>query len=71
MELHIARSLEFLVDEVVHAAAGINETGGDDGQAATLSRIAGGTEEVLGGIKGGGVNPAGQGATTGGHRQVV
>jgi len=56
MEFHIACPLELFIDELIHAATGINEAGGDDGQAPTFSSIAGSAEELLGWVEGGWVN---------------
>src|SRR5258707_396168 len=35
-QLHVAGALEFFVDHIIHAAAGINQRGGDDSQAAAF-----------------------------------
>ena len=48
MEFHIAGALELFVDEVVEAAAGVDECGGDDGKTAAVFTVAGGAEEFLG-----------------------
>jgi len=71
VQFHIPRPLELLVDKLVHTAAGINEAGGDDGQAAAFKGIAGGAEEVLGRVEGGGVNAPRQSPAAGGHDQVI
>src|SRR5688500_3799621 len=36
VDLHVAGALELLVDHVVHAAAGVDERGGDDGERAAF-----------------------------------
>ncbi len=56
MKLHVAGTFEFLVDKVIHTAAGINQAGGDDGQAPSLFDITGGAEETLGRVQGGRVD---------------
>src|SRR5476651_551649 len=45
VHLHIAGALEFLVDHVVHARAGFDQRGGDDGQRAAFLDVARGAEE--------------------------
>ena len=32
VDLHVAGALEFLIDDLIHSGAGLNECGGDDGQ---------------------------------------
>ena len=71
MQLHVASALELLVDHIVHAAAGIDQAGADDGQAATALDVAGGAEEPLGRIQGDRIHAAGQRAPAGRHGQVV
>src|SRR5437868_4086118 len=46
-ELHVAGALELLEDHLVHAAARLDESGGDDRQRAALLHIARGAEEFL------------------------
>jgi hypothetical protein len=48
VELHVAGALELLVDDVIHAAAGINQAGGDDRQTAAALDVAGSAKEALG-----------------------
>jgi len=48
MDLAVAGALEFLVDDIVHLGAGINQSRGQNGQAATFPRCARGAEETLG-----------------------
>ena len=71
VQLHVARALELLVDHVVHAAAGIDQAGGDDGQAAAFFDVARRAKEALGRIQGRRVETAGQRAAAGRHDQVV
>ena len=51
MDLHVTGAFELLVDHVVHAAAGIDEAGGDDREAAALFDVARGAKEPLGRIQ--------------------
>src|SRR6478672_10299072 len=44
-QLAVAGALELLVDDVVHARAGVDEAGGDDRERATLLYVPRGTEE--------------------------
>src|SRR2546430_2247912 len=71
MKLHIAGAFELLIDDVVHAAAGIDEAGGDDSQAAALLRIPGCPEESFGRIKSDGIDATREGAAAGRHGEVV
>ena len=56
----VAGALELFEDHFVHAAAGIDQGGGDDGQRAAFLDIARGAEEALGPLQGVGVDAAGQ-----------
>jgi hypothetical protein len=71
MQLHIARSLELLINEIVHTAAGIDEAGGDDGQAASLLGIAGSAEKAFRRVKRNGIDTAGKRPAAGRHCEVV
>ena len=57
-DFHVAGALEFLEDDVIHAAFGFDEAGGDDGEAAALFEVAGGAEE-LAALEGGRAEAAG------------
>ncbi len=59
-QVHVARALELLVDDVVHAAAGVDQNGGDDGQRAAVFEIAGRAEQLPRNIHGIGAQPPGQ-----------
>src|ERR1700687_4381505 len=59
-DFHVAGALELLEDDVVHAAAGFNQSGGDDGERTALFDVAGGAEEALGTLQGVGVHAAGE-----------
>ena len=71
MYLHIAGALEFLVDYIVHAAAGLDEGGGDYGEAAAVFDVSCGAEETLGLVESSGVHTAGKGFAGGGNGYVV
>ena len=60
VQLHVAGALELLVDHVVHAAAGVDQAGGDDRQAAALLDVARGAEEALGRVERDRVDTAGE-----------
>ena len=56
----IAGALELLEDHFVHAAAGIDQRGRDDGQRAAFLDVARRAEEPLRPLQGVGVDAAGQ-----------
>ena len=60
MNLAVAGALEFFKDHLVHAAAGVDQCGTDDGQASAFFDFAGRAEKTLGALQGVGVNTAGQ-----------
>ncbi len=60
VDLHVAGALELLEDDVVHAAAGIDQGGGDDRERAALLDVAGGGEEAPGPLEGVGIDAAGE-----------
>ena len=45
-QFHIARPLEFLENQVIHAAVGFHQGGGNDSQGTGLARIAGGGKKA-------------------------
>ena len=47
VNLHIAGAFEFFIDDIVHAAAGFDQGGGDDGQRPAFLDIARCAEEAL------------------------
>src|ERR1700734_1181430 len=57
-DFHVAGALELFEDDFVHARAGIDEGGGDDGEAAAFLDVSGGAEEALGALQGVGVDAA-------------
>ena len=70
-QFHVAGALEFFVDHVIHAAAGIDQGCGDDGQAATLFDFTRCAKEAFGREKRAGVKTAGERAAAGLHGQVI
>ena len=58
VDFQVAGSLELFEDDVVHAAAGIDERGGDNGERTTLLDVAGRAEEALGALQSVGVHAA-------------
>ena len=71
LELHVARALELLEDDLVHLGAGVDERRGEDGEAAAPLDVAGGAQEALGRVERRGVHAAGQDAARCRLRQVV
>ena len=71
MDLHVAGALELLIDDVVHAAAGLHQGRGDNGQAPAALDVPGRAEEPLGLMEGPRVHAAGEGSARGGDDQVV
>ena len=60
VHFHVAGPLELLEDHLVHAAAGVDQGGGQDRQAAAFLDVAGGAEEALRLVQGVGVDAAGE-----------
>jgi len=71
MEFHVAGAFELLEDDLVHAALGVDEGGGDDGEGAAFLDIAGGAEEFFGPCEGLGLDAAGHDAALAGLDGVV
>src|SRR5512137_623620 len=61
-DLHVPGALELLEDHLVHAAAGVDEGGADDGEGAALLGLAGRAEEPLRALQRAAVDAAGEGA---------
>ena len=61
-QLHVARPLELLEDQFVHAAARIDQGRADDGQRAAFLEQPGGGKELLGDVQGFDVHAAAHGA---------
>ena len=70
-DLRVAGALELLEDHLVHARAGIDQRGRDDGQRAAFLDVAGRAEEALRALQGVGVDAAGQHLAGGRHDRVV
>ena len=71
VDLHVAGALEFFVNHVVHAAAGIDQRGGDNGQRTAFFDVPCGTKEALRLLQGVGVHTARQYLARGGLDGVV
>jgi len=71
VDFHIASPLEFFIDHIIHAAAGINQRGGKNGQAAAFFNVAGRAKESLRFLQGVGIDPAGQYLAGGRLHRVV
>src|SRR5205823_11621779 len=70
-QFHVAGTLKFFVDYIVHAAAGIDQGCGDDGQAAALFNFTGSSEEAFGWEESARIETAGECAAAGLHGQVI
>src|SRR5208337_4587206 len=57
-DFHVAGALELFEDDFVHAGAGVDEGGCDDGERAAFLDVAGRAEEALGPLQSVGVNAA-------------
>src|SRR5574343_1156603 len=60
MDLHVAGALEFFIDHIVHAAAGVDQGGSDNRQGAAFLDVTGRTEEALRLLQGIGIHTARQ-----------
>jgi hypothetical protein len=60
VDLAVAGALELFEDHLVHARAGVDERGGDDGQRAAFLDVARRAEEALGLVQRVGVDTAGE-----------
>ena len=69
-ELHVPGALELLEDDLVHAAAGVHERGGQDGEAADALAVACRAEELTRELQGAVVDAARHGAPAGSHLAV-
>ncbi len=70
-DFRVAGALELLEDHFVHAAAGIDQRGGDDGQRAAFLDVARGAEEALRALQRVGIDAAGQHLAGRRHHGVV
>ena len=71
MDFHVAGSLEFFVDHVIHARAGVDQRGGDDGERSALLDVARRAEETLGALERICIHAARQHLAGGWHNGVV
>ena len=69
-ELHVSGAFELLEDELVHAAAGIDERGGDDGQRARFLGVARRGEKLARDFQRARIDAAGHGASAAAHGVV-
>src|SRR3546814_1498944 len=70
-DFRVTGALELLEDDLVHAAAGVDEGCRDDGQRAAFLDVARRAEEALRALQGVGVDTAGQHLAGGRHHGVV
>src|SRR5579859_8260178 len=48
IDFHVAGTFELLEDDIVHAAAGVNQSGGDNGERAAFFDVTSGSKEAAG-----------------------
>ena len=65
--LHVAGAFEFLENQFVHAAAGFDERGGDDGERAGFFGVARGGENLSRDFHGASIDAAAHGAAAAAH----
>ncbi len=70
-DFRVTGALELFEDDLVHAAAGVDQGGGDDRERAALLDVARRAEEALGALQGVGVDTAGQHLAGARHDRVV
>src|SRR3972149_3636599 len=70
-DFHVAGSLELFEYDLVHTASGLDEGGGDDGQATAFLDVPGCSKEPLGLMQGVGVDAAGEHLSGGRYDRVV
>ena len=71
LELHVAGSLEFFEDDFIHLGTCVDESGGQNGQRATVFNLTGGTEETFGLLQGIGFNATSEHLARGRRNGVV
>ena len=71
MHFHVARALEFFINHIVHATAGINQGGSDDGERPAFFKVSGSAEDALGAMKSIGIHAAREHTAGSGHDVVV
>ena len=60
MDFHVAGTLEFFINHIVHTAAGFYQSSADDRERAAFFQIAGCTENAFRALQGVGVHAAGE-----------
>src|SRR5215211_5914788 len=70
-ELHIARALELLEDNLVHPASRLDERGRQDGQGSAVLDVARGPEELLGRVERRRIDTTGEDPSRSGSGEVV
>ena len=63
IDLHVARPLEFLEDDLIHAGARVRQCRGYDGEAAAFLHVTSGAEEAFGALQSIGIEAAGEHAS--------
>ena len=71
VQLHVAGAFELLVDHLVHAGAGVDQGGGENGQAAAFFDVARRAEKPFWPLQGVGVDAPCQHLAGGRHHGVV
>src|SRR3989442_74351 len=71
VDLHVTGPLELLEDDVVHAAAGVDDRGGHDRQGAAFLDVPGRREEPAGPLERVGIEPARKHLPRGRNNRVV
>ena len=71
VQLHVGGALELLEDDVVQAAAGLDQRGAEQRQAAAVLDVARRPEEALGLVEAVGVEAAGERLAARGAGQVI
>src|SRR5262249_47788661 len=71
VDFHVAGTLELFKNDVVHAAAGVNQRGGDDGERAAFLDVPGCRKKAPRALQGVGVDTAGKNFARGRRDGVV
>ena len=59
-QLHVASALELFEDDLIHSAAGVDQAGCQNGEAAAVFDFSGGSEEAFGDFEGAVIEAAGE-----------
>lgn len=70
-EFHVPGAFEFLENDFIHAAAGVDEGCADDGEAAAFFEVSGSAEELARNVECAGGDAAGEGFASGIGKGVV